>query len=69
MTCEGNFILVFQYHIRLLSHFLGKPLNLPFYLKMYLVKMANAAEKWTKNIDENLHHHGLIRIIMCEALS
>jgi hypothetical protein len=40
-SCEGRFDRVYQYHIRLLMHFIGKsPLKLPFYLYRSLGKMA-----------------------------
>lgn len=69
MTSGGLFGLAFQYDIQLLSHFRGKTMNLPFYLKISLSKMATVARKNIVNIDHNLHHHMLICIIMQEVLS
>jgi hypothetical protein len=31
VTCEGRYVLVFLYHLRLLMNFMGYPLNMPFY--------------------------------------
>jgi hypothetical protein len=44
-TCEVRFDRVYEYHIRLLVHFMGKiTLNLPFYLYRSLGKMANKVQ-------------------------
>jgi len=51
-TCEGRFTRVYQYHIRLLVHFIGKkPLNLPYYLFRSLEKMEDRVQG---EIKENL---------------
>jgi hypothetical protein len=33
VTCEGQYELVFLYHLRLLMNFMGYPLNMPFYFQ------------------------------------
>jgi hypothetical protein len=38
VTCEGRYGLVFLYHIRLLMHFIGFDLDMPFYLLRSLYK-------------------------------
>jgi hypothetical protein len=40
ITCEGCFILVFLYHLHLLTIFMGFPLNMPYYLLKSLYKMG-----------------------------
>jgi hypothetical protein len=41
-TCEGRFNMIYQYHIRLLFHFIGKYLmNLPFYLFRSIKKIVD----------------------------
>jgi hypothetical protein len=68
-TCEGRFNMVYQYHIRLLMHFTGKePLNLPFYLLRSLGKMSDKVQAKSKQVDTNIFHSGLIKMLVLEEL-
>ena len=41
-TCEGRFNMIYQYHTRILLHFIGKDLmNIPFYLFRSMGKMVD----------------------------
>lgn len=43
ITCEGRFIFIFLYHIKLLAHLSEeKPLNMPYYLLHSLTKMEKS---------------------------
>jgi hypothetical protein len=68
-TCEGRFNMVYQYHIRLLMHFTGKKaLNLPFYLYRSLGKMVDKVQAKSKQIEHNVFHFGLIKLLVLEEL-
>jgi hypothetical protein len=67
VTCEGQYGLVFLYHLRLLMNFMGYPLNMPFYFQRNLYKMAKRFKR--EKADSNLFHHGLIRLIVVHHLN
>jgi hypothetical protein len=66
VTCEGNFCLVFLYHLRLLMIFMGFPLNMLYYLLRSLYKMGKRYRK--QRSDSSLFHHGLIKILLAHQL-
>jgi hypothetical protein len=66
VTCEGRYGLVFLYHIRLLMHFIGFQLNIPFYLLSSLYKMAKRYKR--QSLNSSLFHHGLIRLLLSHHL-
>jgi hypothetical protein len=68
-TCEGRFNMIYQYHIRLLLHFIGKYLmNIPFYLFRSMGKMVDRVQAKSKVMDTSVFHSGLIRMILVEEL-
>jgi hypothetical protein len=67
VTCEGRYGLVFLYHLRLLMIFIGYPLNMPFYFHRSLYKMSKKYKR--HKADNNLFHHGLIKLIVVYHLS
>jgi hypothetical protein len=70
ITCEGRYGRTMLYHFRLLLHFTGKkPMNMPFYLLKSLTKMASKVQPKPQNANNNLFHHGLIKLIVLEDLS
>ena len=69
VTGEGRYNLTFQYHVRLLLHFeSGMTLNFPYFLYKSLVKMSRQVKKKTQNHLSSLHHSGLIKMVVCNAL-
>jgi len=69
-TCEGRLNMIYQYHIRLLLHFIGKDLmNLPFYLFRSIGKMANRVQAKSKVVDTSVFYSGMIKMIMMEELN
>jgi hypothetical protein len=70
LTCEGNYALIFQYHIQILLHFeFDQQLNFPYYLWKSLRKMSSQVKKNEKNPSKSLYHHGLVIILIIEELS
>jgi hypothetical protein len=68
-TCEGKFNMIYQYHIILLLHFIGKDLmNLPFYLFRSIGKMVDMVQAKSKVVDTSVFHSGLIKMIVMEDL-
>jgi hypothetical protein len=67
VTCEGHYGLVFLYHIRLLMHFIGFQLNVPFYLLRSLYKMSKRYKR--QSLDSSLFHHDLIKILLIHHLT
>jgi hypothetical protein len=68
-TCEGIFNMVYQYHIRLLLHFIGKEaMNLPFYLFRSIGKMDDRVQAKSKQVDTSVFHSGLIKMLVMEEL-
>jgi hypothetical protein len=66
VTCEGRYGLVFLYHLRLLMIFIGYPLNMSFYFHRSLYKMSKKYKR--HKADNNLFHHGLIKLIVVYQL-
>jgi hypothetical protein len=65
--CEGRFEKVYQYHIRLLVHFIGKiPLTLPFYLYRSLGKMADIVQARDDQPKSILFHFYLVKLLVVE---
>ena len=64
VTCEGRLASMYIYHLRLMTVFLGRPINLPHYLVQSMTKMFGAIKKGPKNIGRSLFHHGLIRMLV-----
>ena len=60
VTCEGRLSFAYVYHLRLMTVFLGRPINLPYYLVQSMTKMSAAIKKGPKNIGQSLYHHGLV---------
>jgi hypothetical protein len=70
ITCEGRYGRTMFYLFILLLHFTGKqPLNMPFYLLKSLTKMASKVQAKHQKANNNLFHHGLIKIIVLEELN
>ena len=65
VTCEGRYIIVFLYHIKLLLHLKGKyTISLPYFLLQSLTKMSKTIQKRKGNEDKSLCHFGLIKILI-----
>lgn len=68
-TCEGRFGRVYQYHFRLLMHFIGKnPLKLPFYLFINIGKMEDKVWGKKSQVDHIIFHLSLIKLLMMEEI-
>jgi hypothetical protein len=67
VTCEGQYGLVFLYHLRFLMTFMGYSLNMPFYFHRSLYKMSKRFKR--QKADSSLFHHGLIKLIIVYHLS
>jgi hypothetical protein len=67
VTYEGRYRLVFLYHIRLLMHFIGFELSMPFYLLRSLYKMSKRYKR--QSVDSSIFHHRLIKILLIHHLS
>jgi hypothetical protein len=68
-TYEGIFNMVYQYHIRLLLHFIGKEaMNLPFYLFRIIGNMVDRVQAKSKQVDTSVFHSGLIKMLVMEEL-
>jgi hypothetical protein len=68
-TSEGRFMMVYQYHIMLLLHFIGKEaINLPFYLFRRIGKMANIVQAKSKQVDTSVFNSGIIKMFVMEEL-
>ena len=69
VTCEGRHSSAYVYHLRLMTVFLGLPINLPYYLVQSMTKMSLAIKMGPKNISRSLFHHGLVRMLVERDLS
>ena len=69
VTWEGHISSAYVYHLRLMTVFLGRPINLPHYLVQSMTKMSAAIKKGLKNIGRSLFHHGLVRMLVEVELS
>jgi hypothetical protein len=68
-TCEGRFNTLYQYHIRLLLHFTGKiEMNIPYYFLRSIGKMSDRIQSKSKDVDTNIFHSRLIRMLFSEEL-
>lgn len=68
-SCEGRFNTLYHYQIRLLLHFTGKvQMNIPYYLLRSIGKMADRVQAKSKDVDSNLFHSRLIRMLVSEEL-
>ena len=73
ITCEGRISMPYAYHFRFLhqlKNFLHeKPeenISIPYFLLQSLREMRT---KVKKGKEEELFHHGLIKLIICDALT
>ena len=65
ITCEGRFGCMFFYHARLLMNFLeDKEIKLPYFLLNSLKKMTGMVQKRIQFIDNTMHHHALLKILI-----
>ena len=69
VTCKGSVSSAYVYHLRLMTVFLGQPINLPHYLVQSMTKMSAAIKKGPKNIGRSIFHHGLVRMLVERELS
>jgi hypothetical protein len=68
-TCEGRFNTLYQYHIRLLLHFIGKvEMNIPYYLSRRIGKLSDMIQSKPKNVDTSIFHSRLTRMLVSEEL-
>lgn len=69
-TCEGRFHMVYQYHFRLLLHFIDKQsLDIPFYLFKSLGNMDVRVQAKPDVSSTSIFHHGLIKLLVIEELN
>jgi hypothetical protein len=68
LTCEGRYTIIFPCHARLLLHFTGTLLNIPFFLLKSLKRMAEQVQK-ANEFRGSLFHFGLVKILIKSALS
>lgn len=68
-TYEGRFHMVYQYRFKLILHFTGKKdIDPSFYLFISLRKMVDKVQTRPKNNDTIVFNHGLIKLLLLEAL-
>jgi hypothetical protein len=68
-TCEGRFNTLYQYHLGILLHFIGKlEMNIPYYLLRSIGKMSYMIQSKSKDVDTRIFHSGLIRKLVSEEL-
>jgi len=69
MVCERRFNMLYQYHIRVFLHFIGKnEMNILFYLLRSMGKMSDRVQDKSKAVDTSVFHFGLIRMLVMEEL-
>jgi hypothetical protein len=68
LTCEGRYTIIFPCHARLLLHFTGTLLNVPFFLLKSLKRMAEQVQR-VSEFRGSLFHFGLVKILITFALS
>jgi hypothetical protein len=68
LTCEGCYTILFPCHARLLLHFTGTLLNVPFFLLKSLKGMAEQVQR-VSEFRGSLFHFGLVKILITCALS
>ena len=64
-TCEGRFGVLYVYHAKVMMHFLGDDINLPYFLPSSLKKMCAIVQRNPRNIEA---HHGLVKLLVEEQL-
>lgn len=70
VTCEGRYVIVFLYHIRLLLHFSdGREVNFPFFLRISFYKVVRGVQSTIKNLENSVCHHSLIKMLVVHELS
>ena len=69
VTCKGHLSSAYVYHLRLMTVFLGLPINLPHYLVQSMTKMSAAIKKGPKNIGRSIFHHALVIMLVERELS
>lgn len=67
-TCEGRFGVLYVYHAKVMMHFLGDDINLPYFLLSNLKKMCAIVQRNPRNIEAHLYHHGLVKLLVEEQL-
>ena len=67
-TCEGRFGVLYVYHAKVMMHFLGDDINLPYFLLSSLRKMCSIAQRSPTNVEPHLYHHGLVNMLVEEQL-
>jgi hypothetical protein len=60
-TCEGRFGVLYVYHAKVMMHFLGDDINLPYFLLSSLRKMCSIAQRNPTNIESHLYIMVLLR--------
>jgi hypothetical protein len=68
LTCEGRYTIIFPCHARLLLHFTGTPLNIPYFLLKSLKRMAEQVQR-VSEFRGSLFHFGLVKVLITFALS
>jgi hypothetical protein len=68
LTCEGRYTIIFPCHARLLLHFTGTSLNIPYFLLKSLKRMAEQVQR-VSEFRGSLFHFGLVKILITSALS
>ena len=69
VTCEGQFNLVFLYHISILQHLnQEKLMDMPYYLLHSLKKMSMQVKK-NKNKEMSMYHHDFIKMLVEHELN
>lgn len=68
LTCEGRFGVLYVYHAKVMMHFLGEDINLPYFLLSSLRKMCSIVQRNPGNIESHLYHHGLVKMLVEEQL-
>jgi hypothetical protein len=69
ITCEGRYAMTLVYHLKFLSHFEGGPqIDLPHFLWMSLNKMVRGVKSNSNKPQANIHHHGLMKLLVVHAL-
>jgi hypothetical protein len=69
-TCEGRFNMIYQYHIRIFLHFIGKDLmNIPFYLFKSMGKMVDRVQDKSKTMETSVFHSKLVMMLVMEEIN
>ena len=69
LTCEGRYVITFNYHVHLLLHFkAGLEMNFLYFLCKSIGKMSRQVHKQSGNPYNSPYHHGLIKILIEDEL-